>query len=75
MFEQLFSSEIACRRHRDAPFSNERERYLRHCAEHGATHATLRMKANELLWLAQHLGPCVSEGIAVDNLRDMARQR
>ena len=62
MFHQLFSSESAYRRHRDAPFADERERYLRHCAEQGATRATLRVKANELLWLAQHLGSDASDG-------------
>ena len=36
MFQQLFSSESACRRHGDAPFADERERYLQHCAEEGA---------------------------------------
>jgi hypothetical protein len=44
MFERLFSSESACRRHRDVPFADERERYLRHCSEQGATRATLRMR-------------------------------
>ena len=75
MFQQLFSSESACRRHRDAPFSIERERYLQHCADEGATRATLRMKANELLWLAQHLGSGASGGVAMDDLQDMARRR
>jgi site-specific recombinase XerD len=75
MFEQLFSSNSTCRRHREAPFYIERERYLRYCAEHGGTRATLRLKANELLWLAQHLGSCASEGVAMDDLRDMARRR
>jgi hypothetical protein len=50
MFQQLFSSESVCRRHCDAPFADERERYLQHCAEQGATRATLRMKANEAHW-------------------------
>jgi hypothetical protein len=31
MFQQLFSSESARRRHGDAPFADERERYLQHC--------------------------------------------
>jgi len=75
MFERLFSSESACRRHRDAPFSIERERYLQHCADQGATRATLRMKANELLWLAQHLGSGASGGVVMDDLQDMARGR
>ena len=39
MFQQLFSSESACRRHGDAPFADERERYLQHCAEDGSLSA------------------------------------
>lgn len=75
MLEQLFSSESACRRHRDAPFADERERYLRHCAEQGATLATLRMKAKELLWLARHLGPGAAAGVDMEDLQGIARQR
>jgi hypothetical protein len=75
MFERLFSSESACRRHRCAPFADERERYLRHCAEQGATRATLRMKAKELLWLARHLGSGAAAGVDIEDLRGIARQR
>jgi len=75
MFEQLFSSEIACRRHREAPFAVERERYLRYCAEQGATNGTLRVKANELLWLAQHVRSNAADGVDIDHLRDIARKR
>ena len=31
MFKMLFPSEFACRRHCDAPFAEERDRYLRYC--------------------------------------------
>jgi integrase/recombinase XerD len=75
MFGQLFSSESACRRHRDAPLADERERYLRYCADHGATRATLRVKANELLWLAQHLESCASTGVNMADLQGLVRQR
>ena len=75
MFQQLFSSNPACRRHGDAPFADERERYLQHCAEEGATRATLRMKANELLWLAQHLESDASEGVDMEALQDIVRKR
>ena len=37
MLEQLFRDESALARHRAGPFAQERERYLQHCAEHGAT--------------------------------------
>jgi integrase/recombinase XerD len=75
MFQQLFSSESACRRHGDAPFSDERERYLQHCAEQGSTRATLRVKANELLWLAQHLESNASDGVDMEALQDIVRER
>jgi integrase/recombinase XerD len=75
MFQQLFSSESACRRHGDAPFSDERERCLQHCAEQGSTRATLRVKANELLWLAQHLESNASDGVNIEALQDIVRER
>ena len=75
MFQQLFSSESACRRHGDAPFFDERERYLQHCAEQGSTRATLRVKANELLRLAQHLESNASDGVNMEALQDIVRER
>ena len=32
----------------EAPFADERGRYLRHCAEHGAKAAVLKVKRNDL---------------------------
>ena len=45
MLEQLFRDDSARARHRAGPFAEERERYLQHCEEHGATRAALRLKA------------------------------
>jgi integrase/recombinase XerD len=50
MFQRLLSSAAALRRHRDAPFAAERERYLQYCFDSGATYGSLRIKSNELLW-------------------------
>ncbi|MGV2085801.1 hypothetical protein [Rhizobium sp. K7/93] len=62
--------------HDDAPFAEERNRYLRHCAERGATHASLKIKRNELLWIAPRLGPnAPSEGIDIEVLRQIAIER
>jgi hypothetical protein len=55
MFQTLLQFEATRRRHRDAPFVAERERYLQHCADLGATYVSLRIKANELLWAARLL--------------------
>lgn len=75
MLEQLFRDVSALARHRAGPFADERERYLQHCAEHGATRAALRVKANELLWLCQHLGRDASQGIDMPALQEIARER
>jgi len=75
MFQKLFSDEAARRRHRNAPFANERERYLQHCADLGGTRATLRVKSTELLWLAGHLDPNASQGIDLEQLEKIVRVR
>jgi site-specific recombinase XerD len=55
MFEHLFSHPSVVERHRAAPYAEERERYLTHCAQQGYAHATLRLKARELLWITRKL--------------------
>src|SRR3954470_5359824 len=75
MLEQLFRDESALARHRAGPFAEERERYLQWSAEHGATSGALRMKANELLWLCQHLPRDAYQGIDLPALQEIARER
>ena len=55
MFEHLFSHPSVVARHRAAPYAEERQHYLTLCAHQGYAHATLRLKARELLWIAQKL--------------------
>src|SRR5215470_17411100 len=59
----------------DAPFTDERYRYLRHCAEAGATAASLKLKRNELLRIAAYLGSDASEGIDIEALQRIATER
>ncbi len=75
MFQKLLRTESALRRHCDAPYPAERERYLQHCAEVGATRATLRVKSNELLWAARLLHPNAPQGVDMDRLQEIVRQR
>ncbi len=75
MFQRLLRTEAALRRHREAPFSDERERYLQHCADVGATRATLRMKSNELLWAARLLYPNAPQGVDMARLQEIVLQR
>lgn len=55
MFEHLFAHPSVVARHRAAPYVKERECYLTYCAQQGYAHATLRLKARELLWIVQKL--------------------
>jgi len=61
--------------HQEAPFADERGRYLRHCAEHGATPASLKVKRNELLWIATRLDADAHEGIGMEVLQRIANER
>jgi integrase/recombinase XerD len=76
MVQKLFSQDTTRhRRHRDAPFADERDRYLQHCVDQGATRATLRVKSNELLWIAWHLDASAPQGVDIETLQDIARAR
>jgi integrase/recombinase XerD len=69
------SGSVADHRFQDAPFANERNRYLNHCAAHGARAAVLRVKRNELLWIARRLGPDADRGIGMPELMPIALER
>jgi integrase/recombinase XerD len=56
MFDQLFAQPWVVARHANAPFAEERARYLDYCKRRGDTRATLLLKAHELLWIARKLG-------------------
>jgi integrase/recombinase XerD len=59
----------------DVPFADERERYLRYCAEQGATPASLKIKRNELLWIAKRLDPDAHLGIGIEVLQQIGNER
>jgi hypothetical protein len=59
----------------DVPFSDERERYLRYCAEQGATPASLKIKRNELLWIAKRLDLDAHLGIGIEVLQQIGNER
>jgi hypothetical protein len=74
--DHLPSSSIDADQHfQDAPFADERARYLCHCAAHGARPAALRIKRNELLWIARHLGSNANQGVGMTELMPIAQQR
>ncbi len=69
------SGTVAGCRFQDAPFADERNRYLSHCAAQGASPAVLRVKRNELLWIARRLGPDANSGIGMTELLAIAQER
>lgn len=75
MFQTLYSAPATCRRHSDGPFADERDRYLRHCADFGATRGTLCQKGNELLWFTHHLGSQAPDGVDLEKLQEIASER
>jgi integrase/recombinase XerD len=75
MDQTTYSDHLIVTHGDDAPFADERYRYLRHCADAGATAASLTVKRNELLWIAARLGPDASEGINIEALQRIATER
>lgn len=74
--DQLCTSDrTADHRVQDQPFADERDRYLGHCAAHGARPATLRIKRNELLWIARSLAPRADRGVDMTELMAIALER
>lgn len=75
MFEDRFRTQAALERHRDAPFTEERARYINFCAERGSTPLTLASKCRELLWAARLMDgegtPCLGK----DELHALAVRR
>jgi integrase/recombinase XerD len=55
MLEELFKYRKVLARHREAPFLDERERYLQHCADQGMAQSTLGHVANEMLAIIRFL--------------------
>lgn len=75
MFEKLLISETALRRHQDGPLAAERERYLQHCSDTGATYWSMRIKCNELLWAARLLDEDAKHGFDMEGLEVLADRR
>ncbi|VIO71649.1 tyrosine-type recombinase/integrase [Bradyrhizobium ivorense] len=75
MDQTIYSIPLTVPHRDDAPFTDERYRYLRHCAEAGATAGSLRIKRNELLRIAAYLGPDASQCIDIEALQRIATER
>ncbi|MFC0512141.1 MULTISPECIES: tyrosine-type recombinase/integrase [Asaia] len=60
----------------DAPFAEERRRYLDYFAQRGASLVSLRFKRNELIWIATRIHPNAPfSGVGIEELRKIAAER
>ena len=75
MGQQRYSGSVVACRLQDAPFVEERNRYLRHCAAHGARPSGLKVKRYELRWIARRLGPDARFGVGMTELKQIALER
>ena len=74
--DQIPCSDHAADRQCDtAAFADERDPYLRHCTDHGASPTTLKLKRNELLWISRHLDSHASQGVDMEALLRIAQMR
>jgi integrase/recombinase XerD len=75
MSKKSTRAKVADSRHREAPFLQERERYLRCCADSGATSGALSIKRNELIWIARLLPATAPQGVDIGQLHELVRRR
>ena len=75
MHQTPHSSHAADQKPDAAAFADERNRYLRHCSDHGASSTTLKLKRNELLWISRHLDSRASQGVGMEALLQIAQKR
>jgi len=72
MFAQLFVRASVVARHVNAPYAEERARYLAYCAQRGDSRSTLWLKARELLWVARKLSVYPDLDVTIDQVRAVA---
>jgi len=73
MLEKLYTKLSSLSRHKEAPYKEERERYLRHCEQEGYSFSTLQDIARELLWVAKKLRISFENGVTLKQVEAAAR--
>lgn len=72
MFEELFKYPSVIARYKDAPYADERTRYLKHCAQNGYARSTLLALARDLLWVARKLNVYAGVGVTLEQIKRAA---
>ena len=73
MFEKLFKNAGTITRHKNAPYAEERERYLAYCEQEGYAQATLKVIAYELLWSAWKLSVYPDLRVSSNQIKDVTK--
>lgn len=73
MFEELFKRRPTVERHQNAPYAEERSRYLAFCAQRGYTKGTLLFMARELFWVAHKLAVHPEHSLNAEQIKAAAR--
>jgi hypothetical protein len=74
MFETLLFDIQSIARHEQAAYTEERLRYLSHCAQCGNTRRSLQNKRSGVYWAAHVLGPNANLGVTADQFQAAAQQ-
>src|SRR5258708_38497057 len=69
MFDQLFERAASIVRYVNAPFAEERARYLDYCELRGDSHSLKLRKAYDLLWIARRLNLHADLQVTIDQVR------
>lgn len=69
MFDQLFKLPKAVARHTNAPYAEERARYLAHCRQRGDSPRTVLSKAWDLLWVARRLSAFPNLDVTIQQIQ------
>lgn len=73
MFDQLYRKPSFLARHLNAPYAEERARYLVHCANQGYSLSTILFKARELLWVARKLSVYGNQQVTLAQIEAVAQ--
>lgn len=73
MFKKLFNLPNVLSRYKNAPFSEEQERYLLHCEQQGYAQTTLHVMANDLYWVARKLSVYPDLIVTPKQIKEAAR--
>jgi site-specific recombinase XerD len=74
MLEELFRYPLVVARHKNAPYVDERERFLTHCAQKGYPRKTLSRIAGQLLLVARNLSVYPEFKLTSDQIKASADQ-